>query len=194
MILDSIFIAVGFGLPVAVLTWYLFLRLYKAGKLDRSLGHKALKPELKALKKQNKDKQTRSTHLLHNRWMRFGGGFYGLAGLWTFIVVEVKDTAGFVWDFPGFEALFADGVISLLADVLANQITNFVTAITWFVYWGKDGVGIPISMAVAYLSYLLGMHLARKDTEVSLSGLSSFLLSTLKQYRPTVQGRGKDPE
>jgi len=171
MLIELLLIALGFGLPLTVLTWYLFLRLYDSGELDRSLDRRALRPHLKALKKASKKEETRSTHLIHNRWMRFGGGFYGLAALWTFFVIEVTDTARFVWNFPGFAELFKDGIVSFVASALANQILNFLTALVWFANWGSDGGDVLASVIIAYLAYLLGMRLARENISLDARGL-----------------------
>jgi hypothetical protein len=175
-------IILGFGLPVAVLTWYLFLRLYDRGDLDRSLDRNSLGPHLKALKKQHKkqrkNKESLSTHLVHDRWMKFGGGFYGLATLWTLAVVEVVDISGFVFNFPGFAVLFEDGLISFLVHAFVNQMMNLVSALTWFIYWGEDrGGNIFVAPIVGYIAYLLGLRLARENVPLDKGGIKAFAKS-----------------
>jgi hypothetical protein len=95
--------------------------------------------------------------------MKFGGGFYGLAALYTFVIVEIADISAFLMNFPGLNVLLADGIIALLVNALINQIMNFVTAITWFIYWG-DGSRVLENMALAYAGYYAGMQLALHDT------------------------------
>jgi hypothetical protein len=174
MLIEILLIALGFGLPLTVLTWYLFKRLYDSGELDRSLDRRALRPQLKALKRASKKAETRDTHLIHSRWMRFGGGFYGLAALWTFVVIEVTDAARFVWNFPGFAELFKDGLVGFVASALVNQLQNFLTALVWFANWGRDGSDVIAAVVIAYLAYLLGMRLAREDITPGMEGLKAF--------------------
>ena len=185
LIIDLLVIILAFGLPVAVLTWYLFLRLYNGGDLDRSLGRGELRPHLKAIRKQRKDKEARDTHFIHDRWMKFGGGFYGLATVWTLVVVEVADAGRLLWSFPGFAALFEDGVIRFLVAALINQIENLVTAVTWFLYWGNNGDGnLFIAPIVGYVAYLLGMRLAREDIPLDKAGIRTFLKNLTSSKDP----------
>lgn len=174
-IVEILLTFLGLGIPVLALTWYMFGRLYQAGELERGHTGKALGQSLKELKAKNKAPETRSKDFLHNRWMRFGGGFYGLTALWTFAVIEALDLTGFIWNFPGFAALFADGVISFLVDVFTNQITNFVSAMVWFTYWGGDGGSIFVTFFIAYGAYLAGLKLAREDVTPEKESLLAFI-------------------
>jgi hypothetical protein len=153
------------GLPMFVLSWFLFFRLYQRRALDRADDEKTSREKLKALKKQVKERGV-ADDLLQHRWMKFGGGFYGAAALWTFVVIELTDVRRLLVDFPGFAALFDDGIISLVVGIFVNQIQNFVSAMVWFVYWGSDG-SMLAWVAVAYGGWLTGVSLARLGAEAS---------------------------
>ncbi|XOV89864.1 MAG: hypothetical protein ACFHX7_08245 [Pseudomonadota bacterium] len=152
------------GLPVGCLTWLLFHRLYASGRIHRESDEKQLKQELKALKKSVKEDKS---DLINTRWMKFGGGFYGIAALWTFVVIEATDIVSFLWNFPGLSALFQDGIISFVVGVLINQFTNFINAFLWFAWWPQNegDASVILWFGVAYVCYLAGFRLARAGVD-----------------------------
>ena len=158
------------GLPMAGLSWMLFHWLYSAGGIDGDADRATVEANLGEMKSGLKKRATRSgkflrkrgASFLRNKWMCFGGGFYGAAALWTLGVIEFTDFFSLVRDFPGFAALFEDGVIAFLLDMLTNQIGTFVDALVWFDYW-PDASQSPLPwVIIAYLGYWLGMKLARR--------------------------------
>ncbi len=162
MIVFDIFQAIAIlGLPVAGLSWLLFNRLYSTGKLDRNANHKSIRSGLKGIKKAAKDPASRDRDFFQNRWMKFGGGFYGVVGLWTFIAIEISDLVSFVWNFPGIDKLLEDGLINLIISTLINQLMNFISALIWFTYWPSAERNLLVWAAIAYLGYLLGISIAR---------------------------------
>jgi hypothetical protein len=159
-ILDLIKALVELGIPMAVLSWFIFSWLYGAGEIDREAGRKAISARVKKLKKSFEKKEEKNTNYVYDKWMWFGSGFYGLAGLWTFAVVEISDLFGFVFNFPGLTAMFEDGFISFVVALLLNQVTNIVTAFVWFGYWSADSVIVWV--LVAYIGYWAGVEMARR--------------------------------
>ncbi len=143
------------GAPIALLTWYLFSRLYDRGQLDVLEDPKA---SFKALKERTRKEGNTDENIVQRRWMKFGGGYYGLTALWTLVVIEVVDFIQFVVGFPGFAALFADGVIAFIIGVLINQLKNIIAAFIWFGYWDD----VLVCIAVSYIGYLLGMTAAQR--------------------------------
>jgi hypothetical protein len=192
-ILEILEASLKLGLPIAIISWYLFSKLHEQGRIDISADRKSIEAELKQMKKAHKsDKSTqatkdkaakmplldklRNTYFTHivnasekrtenttnyffDRWMWFGSGFYGLTALWTLVVVEVLDIVNFVISFPGMSKLFADGVVSLVIDLILNQIANLISAFIWFTYWGNGSVVTWV--LTAYLGYLAGMKVAQ---------------------------------
>ncbi|MDP6096761.1 MAG: hypothetical protein QGG67_12390 [Gammaproteobacteria bacterium] len=96
----------------------------------------------------------------------FGSGFYGLAGLWTFTIIEIGDFFSFIWNFPGIGVLFEDGVLDFIISLLINQLGNFITALLWFGYWPGDDHSTLIWILIAYLGYWVGVEAARKGMEL----------------------------
>lgn len=155
-------IAVSLALPVTLLSWCLFDRLYAAGRLERGLDRKAFRSQLKRIRVESKKDRS---DFLNTRWMRFGGGFYGVAALWTFICMELTELAAFLQTFESFAILFEDGIWAVVVRFLVNQLVNFVLAFVWFTWWpGVAGTAsIFLWLVVAYAGYLTGLSLAQRN-------------------------------
>ncbi len=165
-IFDLIEALIKLGLPMVVITWLMFSWLYGSGEIDREADNRAVKQRLKKMKTSFKKKETQSSNYIYNKWMWFGSGFYGLAALWTFSVIEVSDFFSFIFGFPGFAVLFEDGIIGFVISVALGQLGNMITAFIWFSYWPADSILVWI--LVAYLGYWGGVELARRKIELPL--------------------------
>jgi hypothetical protein len=163
LILEILEAALKLGLPVACLSWFILRQLYAQGELDRSHDSKTVAENLKQIRKTRKQKQSLRLDLVQTKWMQFGGGFYGCAALWTFLMIELKELIDFFSNFPGFSTLIENGLVNLIVSLLVNQLTNFITAIVWFGYWSDGGAAVAIWMATAYLGYLSGLTAAKQD-------------------------------
>lgn len=161
------------GGPLFCLSWFLFSWLYGSGDIDRKADQKSIKEQLKSraksLKKKRKLGDKSKAAYVYGRWAAFGGGFYGLAALWTFVVIEVVQAIDFTLNFPGFAALFEDGFVNFAVDLLINQISNMVSAFVWFGYWPSNTVILWV--LVAYCGYRLGMELAKQGREFDVAAL-----------------------
>jgi hypothetical protein len=167
LIANIIIVILQLGLPVLLLTWWITDRLYRTGQLNREHQAGDIKSHLNILKKTWKKDSTTAGYL-EKRWMRFGGGFYGLTALLTFAWIEVSGAVNFVFNFPGLAVLFGDGVIHFLIEVLVNQIMNFVAAIAWVTYWPEwsdNSSNIFIWLLVPYAGYLAGLKLASRELQ-----------------------------
>lgn len=152
------------GLPMVFLSWFLFRWLFASGELDRQQDRKGLHAHLKASRKKIARKERSNARYVYNKWMWFGSGFYGLAGLWTFAVIEISQFVGFLLDFASWPDLLRDGWISFLIAVLMNQLVNLLQALLWFAWWPGDSS--LLWLLVAYLAYWLGIDLAKRGVEL----------------------------
>ncbi len=152
------------GLPVAALSWLLFYRLYHRGELARDADRKTIRSGLKQLKKSSSKTDKQSEHVLHKKWMKFGGGFYGVAALWTLIVIEVGGIASVIAHPSAIETMFEGGVLKFLVDWAIGQATTFVQAVTWFNWWSEKAQSPAIWFLVAMGGYVAGLELARHET------------------------------
>lgn len=167
--LDLLQAMIMLGLPLAALSWFMFSWLFSSGEIDREDNHKTISTRLKKLKKLKKSiekQEKQNTHYVYDKWMAFGSGFYGLAGLWTFAVIEISQFFSFIFNFPGFAQLFEDGIIGFIISLLLNQLGNFISACIWFTYWPADSILIWI--LVAYLGYWVGVEMARRNVELPI--------------------------
>lgn len=152
------------GLPVAALSWLLFYRLYSRGDLARDADHKAIDASLKEMRKTQKESEEKSDSMLHAKWMKFGGGFYGVAAAWTLIYIEASGIVGVILHPSVIKETFEKGVGGIIASQITGQVTTFVDAVTWFSWWPGKGHGPIVWFVVAYAAYILGMNLARYET------------------------------
>ncbi|HKI75364.1 MAG TPA: hypothetical protein VJ998_11990 [Pseudomonadales bacterium] len=170
------------GLPVALLSWLLFYRLYSSGELPRDVNSKAIRASLKQINKARKKIDKKRRDVLHTKWMKFGGGFYGVAALWTFVVMEVGGIVATLAHPSSIEGMFSDGLLRFMVQVIVNQITTFVNALLWFSYWGDKGHGIFLWGVVAYGGYVLGLNLARYEVAFANQALSVDWLAHLRSW------------
>ena len=153
------------GLPVALLSFVLMYWSLHRGHLQETGSMKALQAELKQLGKNKKDR-AKTSDPLHNKWMKFGGGFYGVVAMLTLIVVEWSDIKQF--GLNGFQEALDDFGIGLVISLLVESFTNFIVAISWPVYWMDEieSDRIWLWILAAYAGYSGGTHLARYQAQV----------------------------
>ena len=153
------------AIPAGILAYLLFTWSIRTGRLTKTGTHKSLQAELKGLKTSLKeDKAAKSKNPIHNKWMQFGGGFYGIMALWTFMVIELAEVIDFIRSFEIYETINQQIVIDLAIAFIKNSLMNFLTAITWFLHWLDE---VPDNMrlvwfALAYGGYWAGLQLARR--------------------------------
>lgn len=152
------------GLPVAALSWLLFYRLYKRGELARDADHKSIDASLKEIRKTEKESKSASDSLVHEKWMKFGGGFYGVAAAWTLIYIEVSGIVGVIIHPSVVTQMFHNGIVNLIVQQITGQVTTIVDAAIWFTWWPGKGHGPVVWLAVAYVAYIAGLNLARYET------------------------------
>lgn len=151
------------GLPIAALSYGLVWWALRNEYLGGAASVGAMEKEAKRQSKENKEKKEKNSgDLVHNKWMAFGGGFYGVVGVLTYLVVELGEIREFVTQFSGFGDLVSRISINLLVGLFIDSIMNFVVAIAWPVYWLGDFAGeyIWLWFVVAYGAYWTGARLA----------------------------------
>jgi hypothetical protein len=160
IVIELLEAVIKLGLPVFGVSWWAIHRLYKKGDITPGADHRTVKSDLKAFRKKWRKNKGTEHDLMENKWMRFGGGFYGITALTTFILIELGEVIGFFQNLSAIGDLFNNGVIALVVDILVGQIRNFISALIWFTYWADEDRSIFIWIGVAYASYLLGIFRA----------------------------------
>jgi len=157
------------GFPIFLITFGLFAWAYKTG---------AISPEIDAVDKFNadladleemssgKEKNKKNGNMVMDKWVEFGGGYYGIMALVTFFHVELYDVKDMVTDLANVtnQGSLISTLISFFISFAVESFSNFLVAFTWWNYWGST---LPIEngmiwLIVTYAAYLIGEWLARK--------------------------------
>jgi len=158
------------AVPVGILSFLLMYWSLKSGRLKGEGDNKALKAEMQALKATRKDKKSKSRNPVHNKWMKFGGGFYGAVALYTFFLIEIGEIRQFINGYEGVDAMMASlgntSVVDVLVRFVVNSLINFGKALGWPGYWvnGQRGEAIALGFLLVYGAYWAGLKLARRAT------------------------------
>lgn len=93
--------------------------------------------------------------LIHQKWMRFGGGFYGVMAVITYVHAEIMDIIKHIARLGDLPDLLASISLDFLIRILIDSVMNFVTAITWFLYWPKEMTMRPmwVWIVACYVAY-----------------------------------------
>ena len=170
------------GFPMVVLSWIIFTWLYGGGDLDRKGDRKSINAEVKKMKKSFKKKKDGGTsNYMVEKWMWFGSGFYGLAGLWTFAVIEIADVLRIIASPSLILESFDNGLVSAAVNLVVNQFSNLVKAFVWFSYWSNGGV--IVWLLVAYAGYWIGVEMARRGEDLPIEGVLRKLRSLIPSRR-----------
>ncbi|GLR69167.1 hypothetical protein GCM10007852_00750 [Agaribacter marinus] len=128
----------------------------------KSLENASKEMAKKHKKERNNDHQG---HLVLNKWMSFGGGFYGLMAFVTYGYIELKELSAFATKLfiLNWDQFFSSVGIDLLVNFFINSIRNLIDAFVWFQFWPKvllinNGW---IWLGVAYVAYACGAYLAK---------------------------------
>jgi hypothetical protein len=154
------------GLPVAVFTTAIVWWSLQQGHFGESLDTKALGREIKAMSKKSKKKGEEAKTKLHpvqKKWAKFGGGFYGIVGLFTYIVIEFFEIISMIRNVGGFFQFLKNFDIDVIIEIFISALTNFIAALVWPFYWMQriDTDQTWIWFVIAYAGYWLGLKLAQ---------------------------------
>lgn len=152
------------GLPIGLFTLAIVWWGMHNGHFLDTNNRKELERELKAMSKENKDPENKNQGLIQKKWAKFGGGFYGVAALFTYIVVEVTEIATMIANFGGLWDFIRQFDVAVIVKILVEGFTNFITAMVWPVYWMKriDTDQTWLWFVAAYAGYFLGLRLAQQ--------------------------------
>lgn len=164
-IIEALFAA---ALPVGILSFLLITWSLKSGRLTGA-NNRALRDQLKAMKKSRKAKEAKTKNPVHNKWLKFGGGFYGTVALYTFLIIEIREVIRFAQGYEGVEAAMAKlgnaSFFDLAVNFFVNSLMNFIWAVAWPGFWAPKlhGAYVMVWFVIAYAGYWLGLNLARRN-------------------------------
>ena len=155
------------GIPVGVFSFLMIYFSYQKGYLSTDV-------ELKdAFKKKNNNTQSSLSRkhkkdllFLHSKWVTFGGGFYGLIALLTFIIIELTQVVNFLFSITGWQDIIALFSFDTLIAMIIDSITNMIQAVIWFSYWPSkfNTENFVVWILIAYTSYRFAEKFAMRYT------------------------------
>lgn len=160
-VLKAIFIA---GIPVGTFSFFMVYFAYLKGYLSTEVKFKyAFKNQQinqSSLSKQYK----KNLMFLHSKWITFGGGFYGLIALLTFIVIEFSQVVNFLIGVESWQEITSLFSISSFIAMFVDSIMNMIKAALWFTYWPDKvhSLNFVIWIVIAYIGYRLGAEIAKR--------------------------------
>lgn len=164
--LKALFLA---GIPVGlfsyVLIWWGIKREYFANITELKVLEDEVKQMAKARSSGKKkaavqDDAKPKFSAVHNKWLKFGGGFYGVVALMTFGIIEGGEILGFFANFRDNLRVLGDFNIGLLIEVFIDQLMNFISALAWPWYWAEYLRHDVLWFLAAYAGYWLGARAA----------------------------------
>lgn len=134
MVFELIKAIVLAGLPIAAFSYYLIM-LTRKKTLLKSTNVRQLQKELKTLEHSKEPEQTFWESALQRKFLTFGGGFYGIVTLITYLHIELYQIAGFIGGIFEGKSIFSDGIVSLIIAFFIDLVKNLITAFIWPTYW-----------------------------------------------------------
>lgn len=161
MILFKMLLAFVSCALISYLLFYLMLKQKNAASL--AVVEKKDKAGLKKLKQELKSDRWSWQKVVMSKWVAFGGGFYGVMAVLTYVVVELREVVDFLTSENSIMATLSAMGISDIVSFFVNSIINFVTAIVWPVYWMNrvEGYSIWVWFVVVYCGYVVGQFMAK---------------------------------
>ncbi len=154
MFIDILKALVFAGFPVALFSYYL-VKLTRGKTILKSNNATELKKELKEITLEHKEEESYFVRILRKKFIKFGGGFYGILALMTYLHVEFIQVVDFLKNFTSF-ADFIDSIgFKMLLNFFIEAIMNLVVAFTWPLYWIKI---LPIGSLWVWLSVTFLSH------------------------------------
>ena len=148
------------GLPVMIMSWWVHSWLYRTNLIERRASIKETDNSIKEIRKSSKGDGDKIGDYWTNKWLRFGGGFYGLAALWTFIVIELQELWYVITNIGQVIDSLSAGFVIVAISFVKNQAMNLAQAFSWVVGWGNSGFSL-IYFFSAYIGFYLGMKVAQ---------------------------------
>ena len=162
---ESVRAATMAALPVGVFT---YLVVILAGKWAEDADEQTPNETSKSSSESSSEipHVQRLGNMLHNNWVEFGGGFYGLMALLTWAIQEVKQiyeiVSGITW-FGNWISQAIDIFVTLIVESIMNAIEAFIWPVTWMDT--IDSPAIWIWFVAAYAGYYAGLAIARQHLE-----------------------------
>lgn len=156
--LRALFLA---ALPIGAVAFVLYYWSYKRGYIDPTLDSDAQGEALDKLGEQWEENGERGNPVFQ-KWMTFGGGFYGMMSFITYIVIEGREIVSFFAEHSTIDALLEQLTFGNLIGLFYQSFLNLIPAFLWWAQW-PDFIDMSngwIWLIVAYLGHEAGVYSA----------------------------------
>jgi len=152
------------GIPIGLFTLAIVWWAKRNGHLQDANSGDEIARELKAMSKGKVKPEDDNRGLIHKKWAKFGGGFYGIVAFFTYIVIEVTEIATMIMDFGGLWGFLKSLNVGVIVNVFIEALVNFIAAMVWPAYWiNKIDTNQPwVWFVAAYAGYWLGLRVAER--------------------------------
>ena len=154
------------GIPVGVFSFLMIYFSYQKGYLSTDIELKDAFKKNNSARSSLSRKHKKELLFLHSKWVTFGGGFYGLIALLTFIMIELTQVVNFLFSITGWQDIVALFSIDTLIAMIVDSITNMIQAVIWFSYWSDkiNTENFIVWIFITYISYRFAAKYAMRYT------------------------------
>ncbi len=158
------------GIPILLVTFGLFAWVYKTVAISSENDPiEQLNNKLEELSA-SEPKSHKPSNFVMDKWIEFGGGYYGVMALVTFFHAEFYDGMEIIAELSQIDSQgsLLNGFINFALEFFVESFSNIIVAFTWWNYW--DDI-LPIEkgfiwLIVTYVAYLTGEWLAKRMIHV----------------------------
>ncbi len=149
---------------VSFVLFYMLLK--EKGNDSVSVIESKDKAGMKQIKQDMKEQRWSLQRVMMSKWVDFGGGFYGVMAVLTYVVVEFREVVDFMTSEETVVATLTSLGIGDLVNFFINSLMNFITAIAWPAYWIRkvEGHSVWVWFVVVYFGYVCGQFFAKNMT------------------------------
>jgi hypothetical protein len=154
------------GLPVMAITFVLFAWAYYTGKVIPA--DDVLEDTEQQIDEMMDDlpEHKKSGNFIMDKWFEFGGGYFGLMMLITFLHLEFMEILDLGSQLAGIDSVssLVNSLIQISIQLMIESFMNFINAFMWWNHWSRElpiaeGSGV-LWLGVSYVGYVFGEWLA----------------------------------
>ncbi|GAA6205085.1 hypothetical protein [Thalassotalea sp. SU-HH00458] len=157
LIQDAFFAVIFTGLPVYAFSFLMVFFSYQKGYLSTNVAFKNAFDKNDENPSQLSKKNKKNLPFFHSKWVTFGGGFYGLIAMLTFLIIEILQIVNFWLGVSRWKDVTDLFSIGALIAMFVDSLKNMITAAIWFTYWPNK---LPASHFILWILICYGCYRA----------------------------------
>lgn len=118
-----------------------------------------------------KKQKYKSGNTFIDKWLDFGGGYYGVVAVVTLLFIEIGELRQFISEWQDLDTFVQSLGIGWLINFFIEQFMNFISAAIWIVHYIGDysAVQVAIFIGATYAAYNIARKLARVQVNKTLA-------------------------